>query len=235
MSVKGPRVPMENRLLKALSREKRERLGAKLEPVSLPFKQMLYEADKPILHVYFPTNCVLSLVTEMEGESIEVGTVGNEGMAGLPVLLGTDTIPSKCFVQIPGDAFRMGATALQDEVKGGGALHDVLLKYTHYLLTQATQSAACNRLHSAEERLCRWLLMTQDRVGSNWFPLTQDFMALMLGVRRATVSLTASALQHAGLIKYSRGKVTVVNREGLEGASCGCYMIVRKELERVLS
>jgi CRP-like cAMP-binding protein len=195
---------------------------------------MLYDAGGPIPHVYFPTNCVLSMLTDVDGEAVEVATVGNEGMAGLPVFLGTGTIPSRCFAQVPGDALRMRAAALREEVKGGGALHDVLLKYTHYLLAQATQSAACNRLHSAEERLCRWLLMTQDRVGSDWFPLTQDFMAQMLGVRRATVSLTASALQHAGLIKYSRGKVTVLDREGLEGASCGCYGIVRKELERLL-
>ena len=234
MAVEGPRAAMENLLLRALPRGERERLGAKLEPVGLPFREMLYDAGGPIPHVHFPTNCVLSMLTDVDGEAVEVATVGNEGMAGLPVFLGTGTIPSRCFVQVPGDALRLGAAALEEEVKGGGPLHDVLLKYTHYLLTQATQSAACNRLHSAEERLCRWLLMMQDRAGSDWFPLTQDFMAQMLGVRRATVSLTASALQHAGLIKYSRGKVTVLNREGLEGASCGCYGVVRKELARLL-
>jgi len=234
MAVQGPRVEMENWLLAALPRAERARLGAKLEPVYLPLRQPVYDADAPIPHVYFPTNCVLSLVADVDGEVVEVGTVGNEGMAGLPVFLGTTTFPGKCFAQVPGDALRMRADALQDEVKGGGALHDRLLKYTHYLLAQATQSAACNRLHSAEERLCRWLLMTRDRVGGDQFPLTQEFMAQMLGVRRATVSLTASALQHAGLIKYSRGKLTVLNREGLEGASCGCYAVVKKELERLL-
>ncbi len=234
MAPDGPRVDMENRLLKALPPGERDRLGAKLEPVYLPFKELLYDAGGPISHVYFPTNGVLSMLTDMEDGAVEVGTVGNEGMAGLPVFLGTGTIPSKCYSQVPGDALRMEATALANEVKGGGALHDVLLKYTHYLLAQATQAAACNRLHAAEERLCRWLLMMQDRVGSDWFPLTQEFMAQMLGVRRATVSLTASALQHAGLIRYSRGKVTVVDRAGLEGASCGCYAVVRKEQERLL-
>src|SRR4051794_40562097 len=155
MAVEGPRVPMENRLLEALPRGERERLRARLEPVYLPFREQLYEADRPIRHVYFPTNGVLSVVTDVDGESVEVGTVGNEGMAGLPVFLGAGTAPSRCYCQVPGDALRMGAAALQEEVRGGGALHDVLLRYTHYLLTQATQSAACNRLHSAEERLCR--------------------------------------------------------------------------------
>jgi len=234
MAVEGPRVEMENRLLEALTRRERERLDGKLEPACLPFNETLYDAGGPIAHVYFPRNCVLSLVTEVDGEAVEVGTVGNEGMAGLPVFLGTGTIPSRCYCQVPGDALRMPADALAEEVRGGGALHDVLLKYTHYLLAQATQAAACNRLHTAEERLCRWLLMTRDQVGSDWFPLTQEFMAQMLGVRRATVSLTASALQHAGLIKYSRGKVTVLDPEGLEGASCGCYQVVKQELERLL-
>jgi CRP-like cAMP-binding protein len=234
MAAEGPRTETENRLLRALPRRERERLRPKLEPVRLAVREQLYDAGKPIAHVYFPTDCVLSMVADVDGESVEVATVGNEGMAGLPVFLGTGTIPSKCYCQVPGDALRMRAAALEEEVGCGGALRDVLLRYTHYLLTQATQSAACNRLHSAEERLCRWLLMTQDRAGSDRFPLTQEFMALLLGVRRATVSLTASALQHAGLIKYSRGKVTVLDREGLEGASCGCYAVVRKELERLL-
>src|SRR5687767_10171797 len=193
MASQGPRVATEDLLLKALPCRERERLAAKLEPVRLSLREMLYDAGRPIPHVYFPVNCVLSMLAEVDGESVEVGTVGNEGMAGLPVFLGTGTLPSRCIAQVPGDALRMGAAALEEEVRGGGALHDVLLKYTHYLLAQATQSAACNRLHPAEQRLCRWLLMTQDRVGGDWFPLTQDFMAQMLGVRRATVSLTASA------------------------------------------
>lgn len=233
MPLDGPRVKLENRLLQALPRKDRQRLEAKLEPVYLPYKEQIYDVGSPIPYVYFPTNCMLSMVTEMEGGTVEVGTIGNEGMAGLPIFLRTDSFPSKCFAQVPGDAVRMRSTALQEELKDGGALHVVLLKYTHYLLTQSLQSTACNRLHAAEERLCRWLLMTQDRVGSDWFPLTQEFMAEMLGVRRATVSLTASALQHAGLIKYSRGKVTVLSREKLEKASCACYVLVRKEMERL--
>jgi CRP-like cAMP-binding protein len=151
-----------------------------------------------------------------------------------PVFFGTESIPSMALCQVPGEAVRVKAKEFREAVRGGGPLHDLLHRYAHYLLVLSSQSTACNRLHSAEERLCRWLLMTHDRVGGDQFPLTQEFMARMLGVRRPTVSLVASTLQRAGLIQYSRGKVMVLDRPGLESAACECYAVVKKELERLL-
>jgi CRP-like cAMP-binding protein len=234
MSLQSPRAPLENRLLNALPRRERDRLRVRLEPVYLPFQEPVYDAGRPIPYVYFPLNGVLSLVAEDGSGAAEVGTVGNEGLVGLPVFLGTGTFPHRCFCQIPGDALRLRAAALREELNAGGALAGVLLRYTHCLLAQATQTAACNLLHAAEQRLARLLLLMQDRVGIDWFPLTQELMAQMLGVQRATVSLTAGALQRAGLIGYSRGRVMVRNRAGLEAAACGCYRVVSKELERLL-
>jgi CRP-like cAMP-binding protein len=224
----------ENRLLAALPKKDYERLRPRLEPVSLAAKQVVYEADRPIPHVYFPRNCVISMVLHVEGGAVEVGTVGHEGMAGLPVFLGTDSFPSLALCQVPGEAVRVRAKALKEAVRESESLHDLLHRYAHYMLVQSAQSAACNRLHSAEERLCRWLLMMHDRVGADRFPLTQEFMAQMLGVRRPTVSLIASTLQKAGLIQYSRGKMLILDRPGLESAACECYAVTRKELERLL-
>jgi CRP-like cAMP-binding protein len=230
----SPGVPPENRLLAALPKAEYERLRPRLESMSLAIKQVVYEADRPIPHVYFPRNCVISMVLNLEGSAVEIGTVGHEGMAGLPVFLGTDSLPSMALCQVPGEAVRVKARAFREAVRDSGPLHDLMHRYAHYLLVQSSQSTACNRLHPAEERLCRWLLMTQDRVGADRFPLTQEFMAQMLGVRRPTVSLVASTLQKAGLIQYSRGKVAVVDRPGLESAACECYAVTRKELERLL-
>lgn len=228
------RLPAENWLLAALPRAEYERLLPRLEPVTLGFRQVLFEAGQALRYVYFPRDCVLSLVTPMaDGRAVEVGAVGQEGMAGLPVFLGAGAAAGTCIAQVPGSALRMRAGALRERAEGGGRLPALLCRYAHYLLAQVAQSAACNRLHGGAERLCRWLLMTQDRVGADQFPLTQEIMAQMLGLRRPTVSLVAGALQRAGLIRYRRGKLTVLDRPGLEAAACECYAAVRKELERL--
>lgn len=225
----------ENRLLAALPKEEYERLVANMESVSLEFKQSVYEPNEPIKYVYFVKRGVISLLNVMEdGREVEVATVGNEGMVGLPVFLGSEKIPGRAFSQIPGDAWRMKANVFKDKVTPGSSLHNLLQRYTQALFNQIAQGAACNSLHSLEERMCRWLLMTQDRVGQDEFPLTQEFLGQMLGVRRPTVSMTASILQKAGLINYSRGKMTILDREGVEASACECYAIVKAEFDRLV-
>ncbi len=225
----------KNRLLATLPTEEYERLEPYLQRVSLEFHQSLYQPNEPIEHVYFPTDGVVSLLNLMEnGDAVEVGTVGNEGMVGLPVLLGANTIPGQAFSQIPGAALRMRANVFQREVTPGSPLYNLLLRYTQALLNQIAQSSACNRLHSIEERFCRWMLMTQDRVASNQFPITHEFLGQMLGVRRASVSVVAATIQKAGLITYKRGKMTILDREGLEDVSCECYAIIKGEFERLV-
>ena len=234
MSAKDPRVPAKNRLLAALPKEEYERLLPKPEPISLNFKEVLYQPNEPIQYVYFVNHGVVSLLTIMEdGTVVEIATVGNEGMAGLPVFLGGDTIPYNAMVQIPGDAVRMKTDVFKDLVNQGSSLHGLLQRYTQALLNQISQSAACNRVHSIEERCCRWLLMTRDRVDSDNFPLTQEFLSQMLGVRRPSVSVVASILQKAGLIGYQRGRMTILDRHGLEAASCECYQLVKQEFDRL--
>lgn len=237
MSVsEDPRILPKNRLLAALPREEYEHLLPNLENVSLTFKQSIYEPNLPIEYVYFPNHGVVSLLNLMEdGTAVEIATVGNEGMVGIPVFLGADTIPGKAFSQIPGTAMRMKADVFKEKVNQGNPLHNLLQRYTQALFNQVAQSVACNRLHSIEERCCRWLLMTRDRVESDEFPLTQEFLSLMLGVRRPSVSVVAAILQKAGLIRYSRGKITILDREGLEAATCECYRIVKDEFNRLLS
>lgn len=225
----------ENQLLAILPREEYERLVTNMELVPLTFKQTLYAANESIEYVYFPKSGVVSLLTLMEdGTAVEVGTVGNEGMVGLPVFLGSNKIPGQAMAQIPGEAWRMRVDVFKNKVIPGSTLHDLLQRYTQALFNLISQIAACNRIHSVEERFCRWLLMTQDRVGSDEFPLTQEFLSQMLGVRRPTVSLSASVLQKAGLIRYVRGKMTILDREGLEASSCECYTIVKREFERLV-
>lgn len=226
--------PVKNQLLAVLPQEEYERLNAYMETVCLKLKQNLYLPNEPIEYIYFVNSGVASLLNLMEdGTAVEVATIGNEGMVGLPVFLGADRIPGQAMVQIPGDALRMKADVFKDKVTPGSPLHDLLQRYTQTLFNQIAQSAACNRLHSVEERMCRWLLMTQDRVGQNAFVLTQEFLSQMLGVRRPTVSIAASILQKAGLIRYSRGNITILDREGLENASCECYKIIQADFERL--
>jgi CRP-like cAMP-binding protein len=225
----------KNRLLTALPKEEYERLLPHFELVSLELKQTLYTPNEPIEYIYFPNNGVISLLTIMEnGEAIEVATVGNEGMVGLPIFLGASTIPGEAFSQIPGTAMRMKASVFKREVTSGSIIHGVLQRYTQTLFNLIAQSAACNRLHSIEERFCRWILMTQDRVGANEFPMTHEFLGQMLGVRRASVSVVAAVLQKAGIINYNRGKMRVIDRPQMENISCECYKIIKNDFELLL-
>jgi len=230
-----PVIGVENRLLALLPQIEFHRLLPNLEIVSLDQRQVLYEPGTPVRYVYFPILGVLSWLTLMQdGSSVEVATVGNEGMISLRTLLGADTMPDKVIVQVRGQAMRMKATVLKAEAKRGSLLAQVLYRYLNAFLTQITQSVACNILHSLEQRCCRWLLMTHDRVKSNQFPLTHQFLAQMLGVRRASVTVIARKLQKAGLIHYIHGKITILDRKGLEAASCECYGIVKRNFDRIL-
>lgn len=231
----SPRNSIKNRLLAALPLEEYSRLLPNLETVPLEFKQVLYEPNQLIDYVYFPNHGVISVLNIMEdGQAVEVATVGNEGMIGLPVFLGADKSLQQAFAQIPGDAMRMRVDVFKDKVTPGSSLHHLLQRYTQVLFNQVAQSAACNRLHSIEERCSRWLLMTQDRVGKDQFPLTQEFLSQMLGVRRASVTVVSGILQKAGLIQYTRGKITILDRVGLEAASCECYSIIKAEYDHLL-
>jgi len=224
-----------NRILAALPPEEMEALRPHLETVPLVFRQNLYETDSPVEHVYFPHSGVTSLLRPMaEGVVIEIATVGPEGIVGLPVFLGAEQMPSKAFIQVPGEGERIGADAFRDAIGRCPTLHGLLLRYTLALMNQMAQNAACNRTHSVEERCARWLLMTQDRVHGPSFPLTQEFIAQMLGVRRPTVSIAAGMLAKAGLISYVRGQMTILDRAGLEAASCECYRIIAGEFERLV-
>jgi CRP-like cAMP-binding protein len=221
-----------NFILDALPDDEYAQLHDRLEPVECDLKDGIYATGEPIHHVYFPTTAVLSMVSQVDGEvAIEVATIGREGMAGLPVFLGVSASPNSVFCQIPGAALRLRADQLREVLIGDGALHRQLHRYIQATMVQLSQNIACNQLHSTEERAARWLLMTADRVGSSRFPLTQEFLGQMLGVRRATVSLTAGLLHNAGLISYSRGVITIDDRAGLEEAACDCYGIVRSEFD----
>jgi CRP-like cAMP-binding protein len=227
--------PHLNHLLAALPADEMEALRPDLKTVPLAFKQALYEAERPVRQVYFPHRGVVSLVTEMEdGSSIEVATVGPEGIVGLPVFLGDTTIAGRAFVQVPGEGARMETEAFRRALGRSPKLHQLLSRYTLALLNLLAQNSACNRSHSVEERLARWLLLTEDRVHEPTFPMTQEFMSQMLGVSRPTVSKTASILQKAGFITYVRGQITVTDRPGLEAASCECYRVIRKHFERLV-
>jgi CRP-like cAMP-binding protein len=225
-----------NRLLNALPPAETAWLMELMEPVSLAFKQLLYEPDQPIRDVYFPLTGVASLLIEMQdGGIVEIGTVGNEGMVGLPVFLGAASTPGRAIIQIPGSALRMPAATFTEVVlRADGALYYLLQRYTQALFVQTAQGAACNRVHNQEQRFCRWILMMHDRVGSDTFPLTHEFIAQMLGVRRATVSEIAAAMQATDLIQYHRGTMTIRDRAGLEAASCECYQVIRAEFDRVV-
>ena len=224
-----------NRLLGALPAEDFERLLPHLETVTLEVKDFIYETDRPIEYVYFPIDCVTSTIATMrDGRTVEVGTIGKEGMDGLPVFLGAQTAPLASFCQVPGDAARMTAEALRSEVGPGDRLYELLRRFTEATLVFAAQSSACNRLHSVEQRCSRWILHTHDRVGKDEFYLTQEFLSQMLGVRRASVSEVASAFQGEGLISYRRGILRIVDHSGLEAVTCECYGVITKEFERLL-
>ncbi|MBD2463482.1 Crp/Fnr family transcriptional regulator [Oscillatoria sp. FACHB-1407] len=226
---------VNNRLLASLPTEEFEQLQPYLELVSLDFKRELYQPNEPIEFVYFPLKGVCSLLSlTSEGELIEVGTVGNEGMVGLPVFLGAERIPGISMVQIPGNGLKMRAKDLRTQVTPGTALYEVLHRYTQALFNLISQSALCNRVHSIEQRCCRWLLLTHDRVGTDEFSLTHEFLSQMLGVRRAGVSEVAAKLQNAGFISYKYGKISIQDRPGLEVTSCECYALIKTEFERLI-
>jgi len=210
-------------------------VATQIEPVELDIGQLIAKAGEPFRHVYFPETAVLSIISRMaDGTAVEVGTVGNEGMAGVGVFLGADVSVNETVAQIPGTAGRIESTRFVDGAATRPELRRLLNRYEAYL-TQVAQTAACNRLHGIEARCARWLLMTHDRVGeAERFPLTQEYLAIMLGVRRGGVSLAAGTLRDAGLIRYSRGAIRVVDRAGLETAACECYGIVRQHFDRLL-
>ena len=233
--VLAPDHPSANRLLAALPRAEYLRLLPHLEPVSLAERQSLYAAQTSIPYVWFIERGVVSVVrVTQEGALIELAMIGHEGMVGLPVFLGSESTPSQALVQIPGAGLRMPTTVFRREVPAGTPLHDLLHRYTQTLINQMAQGMVCNRLHSIAQRCARWLLLTHDRVDSDQFPLTQQFLAQMLGVRRASVGTVASKLQKAGLIRYSRGVITILDRPGLEAAVCECYRIIEAEYDRLL-
>ena len=224
-----------NRLLGALPAEEFERLRPHLETVTLKVKDYLYEPGGPIEYVYFPIDCVTStMITMKDGRMVEVATIGKEGMDGLPLFLGAQTAPLASFCQLPGDAARMTADAFGSAVGPGDRLHDLLHRFTEATLVFAAQSSACNRLHSVEQRCSRWILHTHDRVGKDEVYLTQEFLSQMLGVRRASVTVVAGALQSEGLISYSRGRLRIRDRSGLESVSCECYGAITNEFVRLL-
>jgi CRP-like cAMP-binding protein len=229
-------ISTRNRLLALLPRPELEKISPDLEPVELALKQVLHGPDEKIAYVYFITRGVVSMVNEPDdGDIAEFATIGSEGIAGFPVLLGASSMPSKAIVQIPGDALRISTADFRRALDRLPTLQPLLLRYTMALLNQVAQVTSCNRLHEVQERCARWLLQTQDRVNSDSFPLTQEFLAQMLGVHRPTVTVAAGILQKAGLIDYTRGSITIINRKALEAASCNCYRVIAAEYERLLN
>lgn len=223
-------VPLSGRnlLLEALPPHERTLLLSHLKRVSFASGEVVYAADSPITLVYFLENCVMSVLALLrDGEAVEVGTIGNEGVVGLALFFGAERAPRRTIAQIAGDALSMTVAEFQRAVDGSPVLQKLLVRYAEAYFDQVAQSVACNRLHTVEQRCARWLLMTHDRVGRENFTLTHEFLAYMLGVRRPGVTVAAGSLQRLGLIRYTRGRISVLNREGLEGASCECYAAVR--------
>jgi CRP-like cAMP-binding protein len=223
--------PVGNRLLAALSPGEHERFFSRLEMVYLPQSKILYSAGDIINYTYFPLNGMISLLSVTEdGRTMEVAMVGNEGAVGIPVILRALTTPHETIVQIPARAMRIRASLLREEFDRGGRLQDVLLRYTNALLLQVSQSPVCNYFHTVEQRLCRWLLITRDCLQSDTFYLTQELISQMLGAPRSAVTVAAGQLQKKGLIRYSRGKITILNQKELSMAACECYRIVAAEM-----
>jgi CRP-like cAMP-binding protein len=226
---------VRNRLLSALTPEDFGLLSPHLEATDLPFKHVLIAPDEPIRHVYFPDTGLGSFLALFEGGgSLEVGLIGRDGMIGVPVLLGAETVAQECLMQIPGAGWRMTVGALREATGRSPSLQGLLLRYAMAFLAQVSQTAACNGAHRLDERLARWLLMSHDQCDGDLLPLTQEFLSTMLGVRRAGVTVAAGALQRAGIINYASGDITVLNRPALEVASCECYEIVRRQTKQLL-
>ena len=228
-------VIQRNNLLAALPQAERERLIPHLKLVPMPLGMVLYESGDVLRHVYFPTDCIVSLLYVMkDGASAEISVVGNDGVVGVALLLGGETTPSRAVVQSAGNAYRLRSKRLKDEFYRHGKTQLLLLRYTQALLTQMAQTAVCNRHHPVEQQLCRWLLLSLDRLPSNHLNMTQELIANMLGVRREGVTTAAAKLQKLGIIRYSRGKVTVLDRPKLEQMCCECYSVVKRETDRLL-
>ena len=231
----GPHNPKQNFLLAALPAPEFERLSPHLELVQMPLGQVLYESGARQRHVYFPTTAIVSLLYVMEnGASAEIAVVGNEGILGISLFMGGETTPSRAVVQSAGYGYRLKSQPLKKEFSRGGPVMRLLLRYTQALITQMAQTAVCNRHHSVEQQLCRWLLLSLDRLSTFELTMTQELIANMLGVRREGVTEAAGKLQRAGVIRYSRGRITVLDRERLEHEVCECYSVVKKEFDRLL-
>ena len=229
-----PDLKIKNHILAALPRQDYNDLLSSLKRVDMNHGDVLFDMGQAIQNVYFPYDAVVSLVyTTQEGTTVEVGLVGMEGMVGIPIILGGQVSPYRAIVQVADSAMRMKASVLKEAFKKPGPLQDLLHRYTHGLMMQMSRTAVCNRIHTIEERLARWLLMVRDRMLSDEFRLTHEFVADMLGVRRAGVTLAAGALQGSGLIRYVRGKITIVDREGLELVACECYGVGSTDFSRI--
>src|SRR5690348_11542755 len=228
--------PRQNHILGALPQLERERLFPFLKLVPLPLGMVVYESGAALRHIYFPTNSIVSLLYVMkDGSSAEIAVVGNEGAIGVSLFMGGETTPSRAIVQSAGQAYRLSRNRLRDEFSRHGNLLHVLLRYTQSLLTQMAQTAVCNRHHSLDQQLCRWLLLSLDRLNSNQLAMTQELIANMLGVRREGVTEAAGKLQKLKVIRYARGKITVLDRPHLERLSCECYQVVKNETDRLMA
>jgi len=227
--------PRHNRLLAALPPAEWARWASHLEPVDMPLGKVLYESGSRLSHVYFPTTSIVSLLYVMEdGASAEIAVVGNEGIVGISLFMGGESTPSRALVQSGGQGFRLKANLMLGEFNRAGPVLHLLLRYTQALITQMAQTAVCNRHHTLDQQLCRWLLLSLDRLHSKELVMTQELIANMLGVRREGVTEAAGNLQQAGLIRYQRGHITVLDRRGLEKRTCECYAVVKKEYDRLL-
>ncbi len=225
----------DNHMLTALPKEDYKRILPSLEPVDLALGKVIYEADQKMEYLYFPTTSMVSLLSSMEnGMTAEVGLTGNDGVVGIAVFLGGNTTPNRAIVQIAGKAIRMNARIVHKEFQRGETFQHLMLRFTQALITQISQTAICNRLHPVEQRFCRWLLLSHDRIKSNDIAMTQELIASMLGGRRESVTVSAGRLQEQGLIHYSRGNITILNRAGLEASVCECYNVVKTEYTRLL-
>jgi CRP-like cAMP-binding protein len=230
-----PASPQHNHLLAALPDDERLRWQAQLEYIDMPLGQVLYESGCTLKHVYFPTTAIVSLLYVMEnGASAEIAVVGHEGIVGISLFMGGESTPSRAVVQSAGKGYRMRAQTIKDEFNRSGPVMHLLLRYTQALITQMAQTAVCNRHHSLDQQLCRWLLLSLDRLQGNELVMTQELIANMLGVRREGVTEAALNLQRVGLISYARGHITVLDRPGLEQRTCECYAVVKKEYDRLL-
>jgi CRP-like cAMP-binding protein len=231
----GPHDPQHNHLLAALAPATCERIYPQLQLVEMPLGKVLYEPGDLLRHVYFPVDCIVSLLYVMEdGGSAEIAVVGNEGVIGISLFMGGETTPSRAVVQSAGYAYQLIGQKLKDEFHRNGGMQVLLLRYTQSLITQMAQTAVCNRHHSVDQQLCRWLLLSLDRLSSNRLVMTQELIANMLGVRREGVTDAAGKLQKLGVIQYARGQITVLDRPKLEHLSCECYAVVKKETDRLL-